>query len=115
MVAQVSQIPSVVLQVDVGPVHAALFVAEQTPQAPVGSQAGAEPPHCASLVHATQRCVGRSQTGVVPRHCALLVHATQTPAAASQTGVAPPQRLAFVAEQGPQAPVGSQAGAAPPH
>jgi hypothetical protein len=44
-VAHVSQTPRVALHVEVGPVHAVVLVAEQTPQAPLGSQAGVAPPH----------------------------------------------------------------------
>jgi hypothetical protein len=115
LVLQLSQMPRVVLHVEVGPVQAPLFVAEQTPQAPFGSQAGVAPPHWASLAHPTHAWVARSHTGVAPRHWALLVHGTQRPVAASHAGVVPPQREALVAEQAPQAPLGSHAGVAPPH
>jgi hypothetical protein len=73
------------------------------------------PPHWPSLVQPTQACVARSQTGVSPRHWALLVHATHVPVATSHAAAPPPQREAFVAEQAPQAPLGWQAGVAPPH
>jgi hypothetical protein len=114
-VAHVSQMPSAVSQVEVGPVQAVLFVAEQTPHAPVGWQAGVPLGHWASLVHATQACVPRSHTGVLPWHWASLVHATHAPVAASHVDFTPPQRSAFVAEHWPQAPEGWQAGVAGPH
>ena len=95
------------------PVQRLPLPSEHWPQAPDGWQAGVAPPHSPSPAHARQVCVARLQTGVMPPHCAFDVQGTQTPAAASQTGVAPPQRLALVAEQTPQAPLGSQAGVAP--
>jgi hypothetical protein len=79
---------------------------EHSPQAPLGWQAGTAPPHSPSAAQARQECVARLHTGAVPPHCAFDVHGTQVAAATSHTGVAPPQRLAFVAEQTPQAPPG---------
>jgi len=87
---------------------------EHCPQAPDGWQAGLVPPHSPSPAQARQVCVARLQTGAVPAHCAFDTHGTQVALATSQAGVAPMQRLAFVAEQTPQAPEGWQAGVAPP-
>jgi hypothetical protein len=90
-------------------------VAVQTAQAPLGRQIGASGPQSALPPHARQAWLPESQTGVVPPHCAFDRQATQLPAVVSQTGVAPLQRLALLAEQMPQAPLGWQAGCAPPH
>ncbi len=59
-------------------------------------------------------CVVVLQTGVVPPHWAFDVHGTQVPVVVKQTGVAPLHAVALVAEHCPQAPLGSQAGVAPP-
>jgi len=72
------------------------------------------PPHSPSPAQARHVCVARLQTGAVPAHCAFDTHGTHVALATSHAGVAPPQRLAFVAEQTPQAPDAWQAGVAPP-
>jgi len=59
-------------------------------------------------------CVAVLQTGVVPPHCAFDTHGTQVAVATSQAGVAPLQRVVFVAEQIPHAPLDWHAGVAPP-
>jgi hypothetical protein len=87
---------------------------EHWPQAPDGWQAGVAPPHSPSPEQARQVCVPRLQTGAVPAHCAFDVQGTHVALATSQAGVAPMQRLAFVAEQTPQAPDAWHAGVAPP-
>jgi len=114
-VKQEAQVPVPVLQTGVAPVHCMLFVAEQTPQAPVGSQAGVAPPQSPSPAHARHVCVVPLQMGVVPPQSAFAVHRTHVPAPVSQTGVPPVHCVAFPAEHWPQAPDGSQAGIAPPH
>ena len=81
------------------------FVVEHWPQAPLGWQAGAEPPHWESVEQPAQVCVALLQMGVVPLQSALAVQRTQVPAAVLHTGVAPVQAVAFVAEHCPQAPV----------
>ena len=86
------------------PVHRALFVAEHSPHAPVGWQAGVVPPHSPSPLQARQICAVRSQTGVAPPHCALEVQGTQTPRAVSHEGIAPVQRALLVAEHSAHAP-----------
>jgi hypothetical protein len=91
------------------------LVAEHSPQAPLGWQTGKSPPHSPSAAQARQARVARSQTGAAPVHCAFEVQATQRPAPTSQAGVAPVQRVALLAEHWPQAPLGWQAGLAPPH
>ncbi|HVR01926.1 MAG TPA: hypothetical protein VMT47_07335, partial [Polyangia bacterium] len=112
--SQVSQMPFAASQVDDGPVQALLLVAEQTPQAPFGWQAGVAPPQSASPAQPRQTCMARLQTGVAPPHWAFATQTTQVPLPASQAGVVPPQRVLLVAEQEPQAPLGWQAGVAPP-
>jgi hypothetical protein len=98
----------------VAPVQRALLPSEHWPQAPLGWQAGVDPPHSPSPAQARQVCVAGLQTGVAPPHCAFDTHGTQVAVGTSHTGVAPRQRAAFVAEQTPQAPLGWQAGVDPP-
>jgi hypothetical protein len=77
-----THVPVVVKQAGVAPEHCVVFVAEHWPHEPFGWQAGAEPGHCASLVHAWQTWVVVLQTGVEPPHWAFEVHGTQTPVVA---------------------------------
>jgi hypothetical protein len=49
---QATQVALVVLQTGVAPEHWVVLVAEHCPQAPLDSQAGAEPGHCESVEHA---------------------------------------------------------------
>jgi hypothetical protein len=97
------------------PMHFVRLVAEHCPQAPLGSQAGAEAGHSASLAHARQVCVVPPQTGVVPPHWELDVHATHMPIETLHAGVVLTHSERLVEEHWPQAPLGSQAGVAPPH
>jgi hypothetical protein len=90
----------------VAPEHRLALVAEQTPHAPLGWQAGVAPPQSLSPPHARQVCVVRLHTGVAPPHCALETHGTQLPDGAWHTGVAPPHVVALVAEHWPHAPLG---------
>ena len=85
--------------------HSVVFVVEHWPHAPDGWQAGVVPPHSLSPVQERQVCVVVLHTGVVPPHCALEMHGTQVAVATSQAGVAPLQRVVFVAEQTPHAPL----------
>ena len=110
-----TQVPADTRQAGVLPVHLLALLAEQTPHAPDGWQAGVAPPQSLSPPHARQVCVDRLQTGVVPPHWAFDVQATQLPAEVLQTGVVPEHCAPLVAEHCPQAPHGSQAGVAPPH
>jgi hypothetical protein len=57
------------------------LVAEHTPHAPLGWQAGVPPPHCASPVHPVHVPVDVVQTGVVPAQATLFVaeHWPQAP------------------------------------
>jgi hypothetical protein len=86
---QGTQVPLVMRQAGVLPVHLLAFVAEHTPQAPDGWQAGVAPPQSLSPAQARQVCVDRLQTGVAPAHWAFDVHDTQLPAPVLQTGVPP--------------------------
>jgi hypothetical protein len=68
LASHVRQMPAPTSHSAVGPLQAALFVAEQTPQAPLGSQAGVEPPQSPSAEQARQVWFARLQTGVVLPH-----------------------------------------------
>jgi hypothetical protein len=113
-VSQLAQTPRATLQTGIAPEHLVLFVAEQTPQAPPGWQAGVAPPQSASPPQARHVWVDVLQTGVVPPHSALETHGTQLPTVVLQTGVAAVHLVPLLAEHWPQAPPGSQAGVAPP-
>ena len=82
-----------------------MLPSEHWPHAPDGWPAGVAPPHSLSPAHERQVCVVVLHTGVVPPHCALETHGTQVAVATSQAGVAPLQRVAFVAEHTPHAPL----------
>ncbi len=112
-VRQETHVPVGGLQTGVAPLHLVAFVAEQTPQAPLGWQAAVDPPHSASPVHPRQVWVVVLHTGVEPEHCAFVRQAPHVPLDTSHSGVVPVHLLAFVAEQTPQAPLGWQAGVAP--
>jgi hypothetical protein len=106
--------PTATLHAGLAPVHLVRFVAEQTPQAPVGWQAGVAPPQSTSPAHARHVWVAVLQTGVLPPHSAFETHATQVPLVVLHAGVAPVHLEAFVAEHWPHEPPGWQAGVAPP-
>jgi hypothetical protein len=113
---QATQRPAAVSQTGVVPVQRVVLLAEQTPQAPDGSQAGFMPPHSLSPAQPRQTCVVLSQIGAcgLPQSASAR-QATQLPAATLHTGVAPLQAAVLLAEHWPQAPVGWQAGVDPPH
>jgi hypothetical protein len=71
------QTPLVTSHAGVVPVQSASLVAEHSPQAPVGWQAGVVPPQSVSPEHAMQVPVA-SQTGVVPLQSVAERHCTQT-------------------------------------
>jgi hypothetical protein len=106
LVLQLAHTPRATLQTGIAPVHFVLLVAEQTPQAPPGWQAGVAPPQSASLPHARHVWVVVLQIGVAPPHSALETHGTQLPLAVLQTGVAPVHLVALPAEHWPHAPPG---------
>jgi hypothetical protein len=112
---QPTQVPVATLQTGVVPVQWTVFVDEQPPQAPLGWQVGVAPPQSASAVHPRQAWVVPSHAGSVPWHCAAVTQPTHVAVGGLHTGAAPVQRVAFVAEQVPQMPLGWQAGVAPPH
>ena len=90
---QFTQVPLVTLQAGFAPVQRLVFVAEQTPHAPDGWQAGvAPPPQSASPLQPRQVWLVPSQTGVVPEQSAFARHATQLPVDVKQSGVPPVQR-----------------------
>ena len=79
---QLTQVPLATLHAGVEPEHRVLLVAEHTPHAPLGWQAGVAPvPQSLSPAQARHVCVVPSQTGVAPLHCASVTHGTQAPAA----------------------------------
>jgi len=93
-----TQIPMVVSQTGVPPVHFERFDAEHWPQAPVGSQAGVVPPQSTSTAQARHVCVNPLQMGAAPPQSAFAVQRTHVPVVVSQTGVAPEQAMVFPAE-----------------
>ena len=109
-----THVPAAGLHTGVAPVQAVRFVAEHWAQAPLGWQAGETPPHSPSLAHARHARVPASQMGVVPAHVVAVRHPTHVPVTVAHTGVVPVQAAAFVVEHAPQAPLGWQAGVAPP-
>jgi hypothetical protein len=111
---QDTQLPADTLHSGVAPVQAVALDAEHWPQAPVGWQAGVEPPHSLSPAQARQTCAATLQTGVVPPHSAFELQLTHVPVATLQAGIVPVHFVLFVAEHTPQAPEGWQAGVAPP-
>jgi hypothetical protein len=113
-VVQPTQVPVVASHAGFVPPHRAPLVVEQTPQAPLGWQAGVAPPHWASLVQPVQVRVVRLQTGAAAPQSAFESQPTHRPFAMLHEGVAPTQAFMFVEEHWPQAPDGWQAGVAPP-
>ena len=103
---QPTQAPATALQTGVAPVHADTFWAEHWPQAPLGWQAGVDPPQSPSLEHVRQVWVARSQAGVDPVQSEFATQVTQRPVPASQAGVAPLHWVLLEDEQTPQAPFG---------
>jgi hypothetical protein len=112
---QLTQVPVATLQAGIDPLHFVLLVAEQTPHAPEGWQAGVAPPQSPSPPQARQVWLVPSQIGVAPLQSALARQATQLPEGAKQSGVPPVQRRLLPAEHCPQVPPGWQAGVVPPH
>ena len=104
---QLTHVPVVTLQAGIDPEQRVVLVAEQTPQAPDGWQAGvAPPPQSPSPPQPRQVWLVGSQTGVVPEQSALARQATHVPVAAKQRGVPPVQRSELPAEHCPHAPPG---------
>jgi hypothetical protein len=104
---QFTQVPLPTLHAGIDPVQRVVLVAEQTPQAPDGWQAGvAPPPQSASPPQARQVWLDVSQTGVLPEQSAFARHETHVPADVRQSGVAPVQRSELFAEHWPQVPPG---------
>jgi hypothetical protein len=107
---QPTQAPVDGRQAGVEPVHLLVFVAEQTPHEPVGSQAGVAPAQSTSLAHARHVWVPGLQMGALPPQSAFAMQPTHVPAVARHTGVLPPQRAVFPAEHWPHAPDVSHTG-----
>ena len=113
---QATQVPEPVSQTGVASWQRVVLLAEQTPQAPEGWQAGSAPPHSLSPPQARQTWRDGSQIGadgVVQSASPRQV--TQVPLLVSHSGVVPVQALALLAEHWPHAPDGSQAGVDPLH
>jgi len=113
--AQPTHAPLPTSQSEAAPLHEVLLVAEQAPHAPEGWHAGAAPPHSPSIAQPRQLCAVASQTGLSAGQSASFAQAMQSPTVASQIGIAPVQEEVLTAEHWPHAPLGSQAGVAPPH
>ncbi|HEX4405119.1 MAG TPA: hypothetical protein VH560_09855 [Polyangia bacterium] len=106
--------PSVASHSAVAPEHAAAFVVEHAPHAPLGSHAAVVPPHSPSASQPRHTCVTPSQTGLVAVvHALAARQATHVPPVVSHNGVAPLQAVAFVVEHAPHAPLGWHAAVAP--
>jgi len=101
---QLTQVPVVTLQAGIEPLHRLVLVAEQTPHAPPGWQAGVAPPQSPSPPQPRQVWLVGSQIGVAPEQSAFARQVTQFPVDVRQSGVAPVQRRALPAEHWPQAP-----------
>jgi hypothetical protein len=112
---QLTQVPLAMLHAGIEPVQRVVLLAEQTPQAPPGWQAGVAPPHSPSPPQPRQVWLPPSQIGVAPEQSAFARHVTQVPAAVKQSGVPPVHRSELPAEHWPHAPPGWQAGVAPLH
>jgi hypothetical protein len=96
---QATQVPLAVSQTGVAPLQRVPLLAEQTPQAPLGWQAGSVPPHSSSPAQPRQAWVDGSHTGALALpQSASARQATQVPAAIWQIGVAPVHVVALVLE-----------------
>ena len=76
---QETQVPVAPSQPATGPLHFPVLVEEQTPQTPLGWQAGMDPPQSTSDAQPRQACVAGLHTGVDPPHPALVRQPTQVP------------------------------------
>jgi hypothetical protein len=104
---QLTQVPVATLQVGMDTGQRVTLVAEHTPHAPDGWQAGVAPvPQSASPAQARQVWVAPSQTGVVPEQSASARHATQVPLGVKHSGVPPVHCTELPAEHWPHAPAG---------
>ena len=108
-------VPVLASQSGVAPEHSLALVAEHWAQAPPGWQAGVAPPHSPSASQMRQLWLVGSHTGWAAAHCPSTRQLTHSPDAASHRGVVPAQADVSAAEHWPQAPLGWQAGVAPPH
>jgi hypothetical protein len=115
LATQETQWPAPVSHTEVAPEHSVRFVAEQAPHDPPGWQAGVAIGQSPSPLHARHVWVVGSQVGVAPEHCDAITQVTQAPVDVSQAAVVPVHFVVLLAEQVPQAPLGWQAGVAPPH
>jgi hypothetical protein len=65
---QPTQVPVAVAHTGVAPPHAAAFVVEHCPHAPLAWHVGVAPPQSTSPAHGRHMFVPVSQTGFVPPH-----------------------------------------------
>jgi len=114
-VRQAAQLPTLVRQYGVAPVHSVVLVVEHCPHAPDGWHAGVAPPHSPSPEQPRQVWKVASQRGAAAGQSPSARHDTQLPVGAWQNGFVPVHSELFVAEHWPHAPDGWQAGVAPPH
>ncbi|HSS39643.1 MAG TPA: hypothetical protein VLT58_12825, partial [Polyangia bacterium] len=108
-------------QVAVAPSHtgcvagqAPAFPGAQVAQVPPAVQTGVCAGHSASRLHVRHTWAVPSQIGAAPVQSEFATQPAHWPALTSHTAVAPVHIVLFAAEQVPQAPVGWQAGVAPP-
>jgi hypothetical protein len=97
------------------PVQSAALAAEHWPHAPLGWQAGVAPPHSPSPEQPRQAWNVASHLGAGDGQSPSARHETQVPADVRQSGFAPEHWPVLPAEHWPHAPLGWQAGVAPPH
>jgi hypothetical protein len=114
-VRQPTQLPALVRQNGVAPVHSAALVAEHWPQAPDGWHAGVVPEHSPSPAQPRQLWNAGSHLGVEAGQSVSARHATQLPLDARQSGRVPVHCVVLLAEHWPHAPDGWHAGVVPEH
>ena len=103
---QPTQLPALVRQYGVAPVHSVPFVLEHWPQLPEGWHAGVEPPHSPSPEQPRQAWKVASHLGADIGQSPSARQATHVPAEVRHSGLPPVQRVVFPAEHSPQAPDG---------
>jgi len=102
---QATQLPDAVRQNGVVPVHSAALVAEHWPQVPPGWQAGVAPPHSPSPLQPRQVWNVASHLGDAAGQSPSARQEAQLPLGAWQNGFVPVQRVVFVVEHWPHAPL----------
>jgi hypothetical protein len=116
------QLPVVVSQIAVVPLHTERLVLEHCWHEPLfvppvwqaGLLGSVQPPAVPSPVQGPHVCATGSHFGVAPEQLAFVVHDTQVPVVRLHC-LPEPHAVAFVAEHCPHEPFDSQAGVLPPH